>query len=89
LVKLPCLLINVSYRKDGTLLGRRCNLLPIESNRKAPTTRLLELFCDVDDFWQCFQLHWEQDMLRSGAVHKLRQGHLSVSEMMTIMIHCH
>jgi hypothetical protein len=28
-------------------------------------------------------------MLRSGAVHKLRQGHLSVSEMMTIMIPCH
>jgi hypothetical protein len=42
---------------------------------------LLELFCDVDDFWQDFQPHWEQEMLR--------QGQLSVSEVMTIMIHFH
>jgi hypothetical protein len=50
---------------------------------------LLELFCDVDDFWQCFQPHWEQEMLRNGSVHRLRQGQLSVSEVMTIMIHFH
>jgi transposase len=50
---------------------------------------LLELFCDVDDFWQDFQPHWEQEMLRNGAVHRLRQGQLSVSEVMTIMIHFH
>jgi len=50
---------------------------------------LLELFCDVDDFWQCFQPHWEQEMLHSGAVYRLRQGQLSVSEIMTIMIHFH
>jgi hypothetical protein len=48
---------------------------------------LLELFCDVDDFWQGFQPHWEQEMLSSRAVHKLRQGQLSFGEMMTIMIH--
>jgi hypothetical protein len=51
--------------------------------------RLLELFCDVDDFWQCFQPHWEQEMVGSGAVHRLRQGQLSVSEIMTIIIHFH
>lgn len=50
---------------------------------------LLELFCDVDDFWQGFQPHWEQEMLGNGAVHRLRQGQLSVSEIMTIMIHFH
>jgi hypothetical protein len=50
---------------------------------------LLELFCDVDDFRQDFQSHWEQEMLRNGALHRLRQGQLSVSEVMTIMIHFH
>jgi hypothetical protein len=50
---------------------------------------LLELFCDVDDFWQDFQPHWEQEMLDNGALHRLRQGQLSVSEVMTIMIHFH
>ncbi len=50
---------------------------------------LLELFCDVDDFWQSFQPHWMQDMLGSGAVQRFRQGQLSVSEVMTIMIHFH
>jgi hypothetical protein len=50
---------------------------------------LLELFCDVDDFWQDFQPHWEQEMLHNGAAHRLRPGQLSVSEVMTIMIHFH
>jgi hypothetical protein len=50
---------------------------------------LLELFCDVDDFCQGFQAHWEQEMLGSGAVPRLRQGQLSVSEIITIMIHFH
>ncbi len=50
---------------------------------------LLELFCDVDDFWQSFQPHWQQVTLQSGAAQRLRQGQLSVSEVMTIMIHFH
>jgi hypothetical protein len=47
---------------------------------------VLELFCDFNDFRQGFQSHWQQDLLRSGAVPRLRQGQLSVSEVMTIMI---
>jgi hypothetical protein len=50
---------------------------------------LLELFCDVDDFWKRFQPHWEQEMLASGAVHRLREGKLAESEVMTIMVHFH
>lgn len=50
---------------------------------------LLELFCHVDDFWKCFQPHWEQEMLTSGAAHRLRDGKLSESEVMTIMVHFH
>jgi len=50
---------------------------------------LLELFCNVDDFWKRFQLHWNQQMLASGALQRLRDGNLSESEVMTIMIHFH
>ena len=50
---------------------------------------LLNLFCDVDDFWQQFRLHWEQDLLQSGFRQRRRLGQLSVSEAMTIMIHFH
>ena len=50
---------------------------------------LLNLFCDVDDFWQRFQPHWEQDLLQSGSRQRRRLGQLSVSEAMTIMIHFH
>lgn len=48
---------------------------------------LLELFCHVDDFWKRFQPHWEQEMLGCGAVQRLRDGKLSESEVMTIMLH--
>ena len=52
-------------------------------------TSLLGLYCDVDDFWQRFQPHWEQDQLREGCRRRRRMGQLSVSEVMTIMIHFH
>lgn len=35
---------------------------------------LLGLFCDVDDFWQRFRPHWEQDLLRSGPRQRQRLG---------------
>ena len=50
-------------------------------------TSLLNLFCDVDYFWQRFQPHWEQDLLQGGSSQRRRSGQLSVSEVMTIMIH--
>lgn len=50
---------------------------------------LLELYCDVDEFWQVFQPYWEQQLLSSGAIQRRRSGNLSVSEIMTIMIHFH
>ena len=50
---------------------------------------LLELFCHVDDFWQQFRPGWEQGMLQSGFRRRRRMGQLSVSEVMTIMIHFH
>jgi transposase len=50
---------------------------------------LLELFIDVDDFWQVFHPIWKQQMLSSGNIHRVRQTQLSMSEIMTIIIHFH
>jgi hypothetical protein len=50
---------------------------------------LVELFCHVDDFCKAFTPVWEQHMLRSGAVQRRRDRRLSLSEIMTILIHFH
>ena len=50
---------------------------------------LLELFIDVDDFWQVFFPIWKQRLLVSGNVQRMRQTQLSMSEIMTIIIHFH
>jgi len=50
---------------------------------------LLELYCQVDDFWQAFRPHWQAQLLTSGSVQRLREPQLSYSEIMTIIIHFH
>jgi len=50
---------------------------------------LLELFIDVDDFWQVFFPIWKQRLLVSGNAQRMRQTQLSMSEIMTIIIHFH
>jgi len=50
---------------------------------------LLELFCEVDDFCQRFDLTWSQKRLPAQTTRRVRQPGLSVSEMMTIVIHFH
>lgn len=50
---------------------------------------LLELFCAVDDFWQAFAPQWHQSLLQTGAAQRIRQGCLSPSEVMTILIRFH
>ncbi len=61
--------------------------------RQAPkeplTDSLLELFCDVDDFCQSFVPAWQQQMLTSGDIQRQRERRLSISEIMTILIHFH
>jgi hypothetical protein len=49
---------------------------------------LLELFCDVDDFWLCFEPQWKANQLEAGRQRE-RQGQLCPSEIMTILIHFH
>jgi len=49
---------------------------------------LLELFCDVDDFWLGFAPQWKAAQLKAGKQRE-RAGRLCPSEMMTIVIHFH
>lgn len=50
---------------------------------------LLELYCDVDDFWQLFGQEWEQMLLADGLKQRQRAGKLCPSEIMTILIYFH
>ena len=50
---------------------------------------LVELFSDVDDFCLLFEPRWEEFQLKSGLCQRRRKGNLSLSEIMTIMIHFH
>ena len=50
---------------------------------------LVETFSDVDDFCKQFEPVWERFQLKSGLRQRKRKGNLSLSEIMTIMIHFH
>jgi hypothetical protein len=50
---------------------------------------LLELFCDVDDFCQIFVPVWQKQLLSAGNLQRQRERSLSISEIMTILIHFH
>ena len=50
---------------------------------------LLELFCSIDDFWQVYEPIWHQTLLESGQGLRRRAISMSMSEMMTIVVHFH
>lgn len=50
---------------------------------------LLELFCNVDDFCQIFGPIWQKQLLSAGDIQRQRDRSLSISEIMTILIHFH
>lgn len=50
---------------------------------------VLELFCDVDDFWQGFRGWWEGQLLAENSRQRQRQTELTMSEIMTIIILFH
>jgi transposase len=50
---------------------------------------LLELFVHVDDFCQSFLPIFEEHLLTSGITQRRRERSLSISEVMTILIHFH
>ena len=50
---------------------------------------LFKLFCNVDDFWKAFQPHWRRVSLARNGGRRVRAAQLSLSEIMTILIHFH
>lgn len=50
---------------------------------------LTELFCNVDDFCQSFIPIWRKQLLSAGEIQRQRNRSLSISEIMTILIHFH
>lgn len=52
-------------------------------------TSLLELFCDVDDFCIEFEPEWHKKMITDGKMHRKRDGNMTKSEIMTILISFH
>jgi hypothetical protein len=50
---------------------------------------LLELFCDVDDFCLRFEPTWDSFLISSKFRSRQRKRKMSLSEMMTILIHFH
>lgn len=50
---------------------------------------VIELFCAVDDFCQEFEPKWKQSQLESGLRKRKRKSRLTLSEVMTIVIHFH
>ena len=51
--------------------------------------RLCNVFCDVDDFCQSFVPQWQSQLIEIGQQHRQRQSRLSMSEIITIIIHFH
>lgn len=49
----------------------------------------LNLFCDVHDFCLIFVPLWNMTLLQHGVIKRVREPQLSISEMMTIIIHFH
>ncbi len=51
--------------------------------------KLYQLFCDIDDFCQAFMPLWEKSLLQQGLKTRRRTSQLSLSEIMTIIVHFH
>ncbi|WP_435273829.1 IS982 family transposase [Psychrobium sp. nBUS_13] len=51
--------------------------------------KLVEIFCDVDDFCEVFIPQWEKQLLSDGTRKRQRKGRMATSEVMTIVILFH
>ena len=50
---------------------------------------VIELFCEIDDFCLIFEAQWKQTLLSSNSQKKEKKCRLSLSEVMTIIVHFH
>jgi hypothetical protein len=51
--------------------------------------KLVETYCDVDDFCELFIEQWQRTLLENGELKRRRDCKLSPAEVMTIIIHFH
>lgn len=51
--------------------------------------KLTDIFCDVDDFCKVFMPEWEAQLIEDGTRKRNRQGRMTMSEIMTIIIAFH
>jgi len=49
----------------------------------------LALYCDIDDFCKVFIPLWQMTLLNHQVISRVRQSRLSISEILTILIHFH
>jgi len=54
-----------------------------------PSTDILSLFCEIDDFCQVIEEVWRTRQVSDGKRHRNRQPRLSQAEVMTILILYH
>jgi hypothetical protein len=52
-------------------------------------SQLIAMFCDIDDFCKWFEPLYMQRLLQSSQRHRVRQGQLTLSEIMTIIVYFH
>jgi hypothetical protein len=52
-------------------------------------SQLIAMFCDIDDFCKWFEPLYMQRLLQDGQRHRVRQGQLTLSEIMTIIVFFH
>lgn len=52
-------------------------------------SQLVAMFCDIDDFCKLFEPIYSQRLLQNGQRQRVRQGQLSLSEIMTIIVYFH
>ena len=52
-------------------------------------SKLVELFCDVDDFCKVFIPQWRKQLLEDGTRKRQREGQMTTSEIMTIVVSFH
>ena len=50
---------------------------------------LIELFCVVDDFCKIFLPQWKAKLIENGQRKRIKDGNMSVSEIITIIIYFH
>ena len=52
-------------------------------------SQLIAMFCDIDDFCKWFEPLYMPRLLQSSPRQRIRQGHLTLSEIMTIIVYFH